>query len=81
MWISKNRVLSCIFLLPFSLWFLLSSPLMGEQGLEAKENLAFVLLDGSLGFHNYEHARELIQKASLNANEARKALGRASSAR
>lgn len=49
--------------------------------IEAKENLAFVLLDGSLGFHNYERAKELIQQASLNANEARKALGRASSAR
>jgi hypothetical protein len=42
--------------------------------IEAKENLAFVVLDGSLGFHNYERAKELIQQASLNANEARKAL-------
>lgn len=36
MWILKNRVLSCIFLLPFSLWFLLSSPLMGEEGMQCK---------------------------------------------
>jgi|GEM_PF-1386925 len=42
--------------------------------LEAKENLAFVLLDGSLGFHNYERARDLVQQASRQATEARKAL-------
>ncbi|MBI1910307.1 MAG: ammonia-forming cytochrome c nitrite reductase subunit c552 [Deltaproteobacteria bacterium] len=47
-----------------------------RQLLEAKDNLAFVLLDGSLGFHNYERAKDLVQKASVHATEAKKALGR-----
>lgn len=44
--------------------------------LEAKQNLAFILLDGSLGFHNYERTKDLLQKASSRAGEARTSLRR-----
>lgn len=44
--------------------------------LEAKQNLAFILLDGSLGFHNYERTKDLLQKASSRAGEARTSLKR-----
>lgn len=49
--------------------------------LEAKENLAFVLLDGGLGFHNFERAKKLLEQASLSAGRANKALTRISPAK
>lgn len=44
--------------------------------LEAKQNVSLVLLDGSLGFHNYERTKDLLQKASSRAGEARTSLRR-----
>ncbi len=44
--------------------------------LEAKQNVAFILLDGSLGFHNYERSKDLLLKESSRAGEARTSLRR-----